>query len=763
MKKLLLLLLVLAVPVVRAQTPLNVQKGGAAGTNNITSDLNIGSGRTFTIGAGGTFVLNGSFSPGAGTIAWSALTGQPTTIAGYGITDGVSTGGSYADPSWITSLGAGKLTGTVSAGRLPAFSGDLTTPGGSTVTTLTTVNANTGTWGDATHSPTFTVNGKGLVIGASQSSLQVASTGISDSTATGRALITASNPASARSTLVLATVANTGSYNDLSNQPTFNTLSPMTTLGDTIYGAASGAGTRLPGNTTTARQFLRQTGTGSVSAAPAWDTLVNADIPSALSGKTYNGLTATALATGFSIAGGTTSKVLTVPLDATISGTNTGDQTITLTGDATGSGTSAVAVTLGTVNSNVGSFGSGTLVSTFTVDGKGRITAAGNATSTPVFANITSKPTSAAGYGITNGAAIDTWGTKTPPVGAVVGTSDAQALTGKTVNGLNITTTTGTLAIANGKTLTASNSLTFAGADSSTLNIGAGGTLGTAAFTAASAYEVPLTFTTGLTRTVNTVTVNPSQSITTLSNLTSNGFVKTSGGIGTLGVVGTVNLATEGSGILPGANGGTGNGFTAFSGPASTLKTFALPNASANILTDNTAVTVGQGGTGNTTLTGYLIGNGTSAVTGAAIGQLPGTATNDDATAGNVGEYLVSDVLLSGALSLSAGTAKTITSISLTAGDWDVTGQVQFNPDTTTITGIKIAAVNSTTNTLPNSDFFMSTEESITSINGAHTFVNCPMVRISVATTTVYYLIGYAEFSVSTETANGRIRARRVR
>jgi hypothetical protein len=42
------------------------------------------------------------------------------------------------------------------------------------------------------------------------------------------------------------------------------------------------------------------------------------------------------------------------------------------------------------------------------------------------------------------------------------------------------------------KTLTVSNTLTLAGTDSSTLNIGAGGTLGTAAFTSATAYEAAL-------------------------------------------------------------------------------------------------------------------------------------------------------------------------------------------------------------------------------------------------------------------------------
>lgn len=47
-------------------------------------------------------------------------------------------------------------------------------------------------------------------------------------------------------------------------------------------------------------------------------------------------------------------------------------------------------------------------------------------------------------------------------------------------------------------------------------------------------YESPLIFSTGLTRVTNTITVNPIQNITRLSNLTSNGFVKTSGSNGTL-------------------------------------------------------------------------------------------------------------------------------------------------------------------------------------------------------------------------------------
>lgn len=67
-----------------------------------------------------------------------------------------------------------------------------------------------------------------------------------------------------------------------------------------------------------------------------------------------------------------------------------------------------------------------------------------------------------------------------------------------------------TLTILNGKTLTANNTLTLAGTDGSTLNVGAGGTLGTAAFTATSAYEVPLTFGNGVTRSTNAISLDQS-------------------------------------------------------------------------------------------------------------------------------------------------------------------------------------------------------------------------------------------------------------
>jgi len=62
-----------------------------------------------------------------------------------------------------------------------------------------------------------------------------------------------------------------------------------------------------------------------------------------------------------------------------------------------------------------------------------------------------------------------------------------------------------------------------------------------------------------------------------------------------------IDLTTHVTGILPAANGGTGNGFTEFTGASGSTKTYTLPNASTTILTTNDTVTIGQGGTGGTT------------------------------------------------------------------------------------------------------------------------------------------------------------------
>lgn len=75
--------------------------------------------------------------------------------------------------------------------------------------------------------------------------------------------------------------------------------------------------------------------------------------------------------------------------------------------------------------------------------------------------------------------------TTTPAITLTLG-----AITPSSVNKVTITApaTSATLTIANGKTLTVNNTITFTATDGSTLAIGTGGTLGSAAYTASTAY-----------------------------------------------------------------------------------------------------------------------------------------------------------------------------------------------------------------------------------------------------------------------------------
>lgn len=58
-----------------------------------------------------------------------------------------------------------------------------------------------------------------------------------------------------------------------------DTVADTVVLGDMIYGNVTPAWQRLAGNTTTTKKFLTETGTGAVSAAPGWNTIVAGDLP----------------------------------------------------------------------------------------------------------------------------------------------------------------------------------------------------------------------------------------------------------------------------------------------------------------------------------------------------------------------------------------------------------------------------------------------------------------------------------------------------
>ncbi len=422
----------------------------------------------------------------------------------------------------------------------------------------------------------------------------------------------------------------------------FDALSPATTLGDVIYSNGTD-NVRLAGNITATRKFFRQTGTGTVSAAPAWDTLTDPDIPAALTGKTYNSLTLTAAAVGFTVAGGATSKTLTMSNTLTLAGTD-GSTLNVGTGGTLGTAAytastayapaagSASIVTVGTITSGTwtgsaiglsnGGTGATSKIAAFDAlspaitlgdliyrDGTNNVRLAGNIVASKRFLTQTGTGTVSAAPG---------WN-------ALVDGDLPSALTGKTYNGLTLTANATGFAVAGGttaKTLTISNNLTLAGTDGSTLNVGAGGTLGSAAFTASTAYAPAAgsasvtTLGTIATGTWNATTISVAKGGTGVTTSTGTGNVVLSASPTFTGTVTAASIAPSGNIAFS----GNGNRITAdFSNATASLRA-SFQTSTANGITTVPAIPNG------TATAAYYIAHNASTVDNSSYFYLGATA-----------------------------------------------------------------------------------------------------------------------------------------
>jgi hypothetical protein len=137
------------------------------------------------------------------------------------------------------------------------------------------------------------------------------------------------------------------------------------------------------------------------------------------------------------------------------------------------------------------------------------------------------------------------------------------------------------------------------------------------------------------------------------------------------------------------------------------------------------------------------------------------SVTNDASQAGAIGEYVSSLIASGSAVSLTNATAANVTSISLTAGDWDVRGNVNFTETTSTVTA-RSAGISTTSATLPTdgSEGYCGVQSTVTSETNT---ITLPAKRISLSTTTTVYLVGQATFSAGTCAGFGTLTARRTR
>jgi hypothetical protein len=307
------------------------------------------------------------------SVDFANVTGKPTTLAGYGITDaqplnvnltalaGVGVAG------LLVNTGSGTATSrSIAAGTgLTVADGDGVA--GNPTVTLADTAVTTGIYGNATSAPVITINQQGQI------------------TSAGNIVIT---PA----------------WSSVTSTPT--------TL------AGYGITDAVPDTRTV-------TGTKSVSGGGALNTNITLELTNDLltpGSSKYYGTDNLGDRGWYTLTGGgsVSSVALTMPADFVVTGspiTTTGTFGITYNtqgqrkvfigptsgADATPTFRLLVAGDLPSTAVTASSYGSATASPTFTVDAQGRLTAAADVTITPSFSSITSKPTTLAGYGITDG------------------------------------------------------------------------------------------------------------------------------------------------------------------------------------------------------------------------------------------------------------------------------------------------------------------------------------------------------------------------
>ena len=147
--------------------------------------------------------------------------------------------------------------------------------------------------------------------------------------------------------------------------------------------------------------------------------------------------------------------------------------------------------------------------------------------------------------------------------------------------------------------------------------------------------------------------------------------------------------------------------------------------------------------------------------------DIEGTNTNDNAAAGYIGEYSSQALAAASAVTFTNNTAKTITSITLGAGDWNVWGTAKFVCGASSCTNI-LASFNTVTDTLATDD---GSDDSklrqvlaVAITDNTTPSLNLPIQRYSNSGSTTIYLVGRAGWSGGDAVQGwGIIRARRVR
>lgn len=240
-------------------------------------------------------------------------------------------------------------------------------------------------------------------------------------------------------------------------------------------------------------------------------------------------------------------------------------------------------------------------------------------------------------------------------------------------------------------------------------------------------------------------------SITSNSN---NGFILQNGSGNTIG-----NILNGSNFITVFSDATNSSGFQVITGPTS-LVALTINNSQNSVFGGNIS-------------TSGLFGTGSN---GAALIQ--GTNTNDSASSGNIGEYLLGVRLRGGATATTNGVYAQIATITLTPGDWDVSGMIGFTGSSSTIASLSAQISTSATSAVaPTNPYGASICQDVSSVHigtVSGTSINLgnddyvvamPTYKANIATATTQqiYLIVNNTFSAGSVSSYGRLTARRAR